>query len=128
MNLTIHYRVARIIFWFAQLVGLVTIVTLIFFVGGNLLSELIAQDITIREDYSIFLFFLCDLLLAGTIILSWYRKRLGPVLIIALTVLIGIIWGREDINIILLHLPILFSGILLLFYIYYKEWILKKKA
>ena len=128
MNLAIHYRLARAVFWFAQIIGIISSLFLVLFIGGNLIGELIAQDITIREDYTIFLLFLCDVLIAVAIIISWYRKRLGPVLMIVFSILICIAWGREDISIILLHLPLLFSGLLLLFYSFYKEWILKQSA
>ena len=128
MNLAVHHRVAVIIFWFAQAVGIVTVLALIIFIGGTLISELISHDIDFREDYEVFLFFFCEVLLAVAIRISWKRKRMGPLLMLALTILIGIAWGREDMNIILLHLPLLFSGLLLLFYSYYKEWILKQKA
>ena len=128
MKLEVHYKVARGIFWFAQVIGIIVSVLLILFIGGNLIGELFARAIDFREDYSVFLFFFCDVLFAAAIIISWYRRRLGPVLMIAISVLIGIIWGREDINIVLLHLPLLFSGLLLLFYSFYKEWILKQRA
>ena len=128
MKLEIHYKVARSIFWFAQIIGIICSLFLVLFIGGNLIGELIAQDITIREDYAVFLLFLCDVLIAVAIIISWYRKRLGPVLMIVISLLIGIVWGREDSNIILLHLPLLISGLLLLFYSFYKEWILKQRA
>ena len=87
MKLEVHYKVARGIFWFAQIIGIITSLFLILFIGGNLIGELIAQDITLREDYSVFLLLLCDVLIVGAIMISWYRKRLGPVLIIALTIL-----------------------------------------
>jgi hypothetical protein len=128
MDLQLHHRLARILFWFAQIIGMLTSLFLVLFIGGNFASELFAGDIGIREDYLFFLFFLCELLVAGSIILSWHRKRLGPALLIAFTILIGSIWGNQDINIILLHLPLLLSGILLLFYSYYKERILKKQV
>lgn len=128
MNLAVHHRIAVIIFWFAQALGVVTVSALLIFIGGTIIDELINQLISFREDYSVFLFFFCEVLIAVAIKISWNRKRRGPVLMLALTILIGIVWGREDMNIILLHLPLLFSGLLLLSYSYYKEWILKQKA
>lgn len=128
MDLQLHHRLAMILFWFAQVVAIITSLILVLFIGGSLASELFAGDIAIKEDYSVFLFFFCELLVAGSIILSWYRKRLGPALLIAFTILIGSIWGNQDINIILLHIPLLLSGLLLLFYSYYKERILKKQV
>ena len=128
MKLAAHHRIAMIIFWFAQALGVVTVLALIIFLGGTIIEELINQLIDIREDYEVFLFFFCEVLVAVAIIISWKNKRTGPLLMLALIILIGVIWGREDINIIYLHLPLLFSGFLLLFYSYYKEWILRQKA
>jgi hypothetical protein len=128
MKLAFRQRAAMPIFWFAQAVGVVTVLALIVFIGGTIIDELAHQLISFREDYEVFLFFFCEVLLAVAIIISWKRKRMGPLLMLALTILIGILWGREDMNIILLHLPLLFSGLFLLFYSYYKEWILKQKA
>ena len=128
MKLAAHHRIAMIIFWFAQALGILTVLALLIFIGGTLIDELVNQLISFREDYGVFLFFFCEVLLAVAIRISWKRKRMGPLLMLALTILIGIIWGREDMNIILLHLPLLLSGLLLLFYSYYKEWILKQKA
>ena len=128
MKLAFHRRVAVTIFWFAQAVGIITVLTIIVFIGGTIIEELAHQLISFREDYEVFLFFFSEVLLAVAIRISWKRKRVGPLLMLALTILIGIIWGREDMNILLLHLPLLLSGLLLLFYSYYKEWILKQKA
>ncbi len=128
MKLAAHHRIAMIIFWFAQALGILTVLALLIFIGGTLIDELVNQLISFREDYEVFLFFFCEVLVAVAIRISWKRKRMGPLLMLALTILIGIIWGREDMNIILLHLPLLLSGLLLLFYSYYKEWILKQKA
>jgi len=127
MDLQGHQRVARYLFWFAQVVGVASVVLLILFVGGNLLGELIAKEIDIKEDYSPFILLACEVCIAISFRISWKRKRLGPILILALTVLIYAVWGWEDINVIWLHLPLIFSGLLLLFYSYYKEWILKRK-
>jgi len=128
MKIAVHQRVAVTIFWFAQAVGVITVLALIIFIGGTIIEELAHQLISFREDYEVFLFFFSEVLLAVAIRISWKRKRVGPLLMLALTILIGIIWGREDMNIIILHIPLLLSGLLLLFYSYYKEWILKQKA
>ena len=128
MNLDGHYRLGRLIFWFAQIVGIVNIVALILFLGGNIVSELINREITIREDYSIVIILLLEILVGISYIISWKRKRLGPILILVFTALICVLWGKDSPEIIWFHLPLLFSGLLLLFYSYYKEWILKRKA
>jgi len=127
MNLTCHHRIGRFIFWFAQIVGVITVVGLIIFIGGTIISELIDKVLDVREDYSVFIFFICEVLIGISFIISWKKKRLGPILILIFTALICILWGREDMNIIWMHLPLLVSGLLLLFYSYYKEWILRKK-
>jgi hypothetical protein len=128
MELQRHYRIARLLFWFAQAIGIFMAAALLLFIGGTLITELIQDLIDIKEDYMVFVFFLCEVFMAAAFIISWFRKRMGALLIIVLSILISILWGREAINIVYLHLPLLFSGLLLLFYSYYKEWILKQKA
>ena len=128
MKLATHQRIGTFIFWFAQITGGVTTLALIIFIGASLISELIGKLITIKEDYTVFLFFICEVLVAVAFKISWRKKRLGAILVILLSLLLGIWWGRESISFVYLHLPILFSGLLLLFYSYYKEWILKQKA
>jgi len=128
MNLSTHQRIARILFWVAQAIGIFTALALTAFIGGNLISELIEGLITIKEEPVLIIILLCEILVIVSFVISWNRKRLGPILVLVITILIPFLWGWEDMNIWLLHLPILFSGILLLFYYYYKEWILKQKA
>ena len=127
MNLDSHHRFGRFLFWFAQLVGGITVAVLILFMGGTIISELITKDLNIGEDYMVFVLFVCEILTGISFIISWKRKRLGPILILLFATIICILWGRESINFVWLHLPVLFSGLLLLFYSYYKEWILKRK-
>ena len=128
MELQRHYKIARLLFWFAQALGIFMAAALVIFIGGTLISELIQDLIDIKEDYMVFVFFICELFILASFIISWYRRRLGALIIIVLSILVSILWGRESINIVYLHLPLLFSGLLLLFYSYYKEWILKQKA
>ncbi len=128
MKLSTHHRIGTFIFWFAQIVGGVTILALILFFGSTLISELLDKLITIKEDYSLFLLLFGEVLIAVAFKISWRKKRLGAVLVILLTILLSISWGGlKDLNFVYIHLPILFSGLLLLFYSYYKEWILKQK-
>jgi hypothetical protein len=127
MDLGGHYRLGRFIFWFAQIIGLTTVVALVLFIGGSIITELIGKELDVRQDYMVFVIFLLEGLTGISYVISWKRKRRGPVLILFFTVLICILWGRESPNAVLLHLPVLFSGLLLLFYSFYKEWILKKK-
>jgi hypothetical protein len=127
MNLSAHQRIAMIIFWFAQVLGAFMALALIIFIGSTLITEMIEKLIDFKEDYMIFVFFLCEVLVAVSFVISWNRKRLGAILVLLFIILILFLWGREDMNIILLHLPLLLSGLLLLLYSYYKEWILKQK-
>ena len=128
MNLSTHERIARILFWVVQAIGVFTALALTVFIGGNLISELIEGLITIKEEYVLFIILFCEILVIVSFVISWNRKRMGPIIVLVVTILIVFLWGWEDMNFVLLHLPILFSGLLLLFYSYYKEWILKQKA
>lgn len=115
-------------FWFSQIVGITTVVALILFIGGSMVSELISKELIVREDYMVLVVLLLEVLTGISFVISWRRKRRGPVLILFFSVLICILWGRESLNVIWLHAPVLFTGLLLLFYSFYKEWILKRKA
>ena len=128
MELQRHYKMARLLFWFAQAIGIFMAAALVLFIGGTVISELLQDLIHIKEDYMVFMLFLCEIFIAAAFVLSWFRKRMGALIIIVLSILVSILWGRESINFVYLHLPLLFSGLLLLFYSYYKEWILKQKA
>jgi hypothetical protein len=127
MKLSTHHRIGTFIFWFAQILGGVTTLGLIIFIGGTVVSELIEKLITVKEDYTVFLLLLGEILVAVAFKISWRRKRPGAILVILLSSLLCIWWGMEDSKFVYIHLPILFSGLLLLFYSYYKEWILKQK-
>jgi hypothetical protein len=127
MNLASHERTARFLFWFAQVLGVLWISALLIFIGGTLIDEIIHKLIQFKEDFGVFILFFFELAIAAAFVISWYRKRQGPALIIALTVLLSIIWAREGYIFVLFHFPVFISGLLLLFYSYYKEWILKKK-
>ena len=115
MNLDKHRRVARFIFWFAQMLGIFNAVSLILFLGGTLAGELINKLITIREEYLLFIIFLSEVLIGISFIISWNRIRLGPVLILFFTAAVFVLWGKDSPEIIWFHLPLLISGLLLLF-------------
>ena len=118
-----HHRNSKITFWLAQVIGIATILVLLIFIGGNLISELIdpSIDTNIKEDYGVFLFFLVEVLIAISFIISWTRRKIGAILITVFTILIFIVGGRKDMNIVYLHLPLLVSGLLLLFNAYYQD-------
>lgn len=128
MKLSTHQGIGTFIFWFAQILGGVTTLALIIFIGGTLISEIIEKVINFKEDYSVFIFFVLEVLVAVSFIISWKRKSLGAILVVLLSLFLSIWTGMTDINFVYVHLPIIFSGLLLLFYYYYKEWILKQKA
>lgn len=127
MKLAAHHRIGTFIFWFAQILGGVTALSLIIFFRATVVSELIEKLNSVSEDYTVFLLLLGEILLAVSVKISWRRKRLGAVLVIVLSLLLGFWWGREGSTFVYIHIPIVLSGLLLLFYSYYKEWILKQK-
>jgi len=122
MKLNNHHH-SKIVFWVAQVIGVATILVLVIFIGGSLISELNdpSIDTNLKEDYSVFLFFLVEVLIAVSFIISWSKRKIGAILILTFTILILIVWAWKDINIVLLHLPLLISGLLLLFNAYYQE-------
>lgn len=128
MNLDTHYRLGRYTFWFAQILGVVNLVSLILYIGVTLILELINKEISISEDYSILIILLCEVLVGISFVISWKRKRPGAILILLFTALVCILWGKDNPEIIWFHLPLMVSGLILLFYSFYKEWILKRKA
>ena len=127
MDLKAQRRLAKITFWVGQVIGSAMILLLLIFMGGTLFTEIRDQLIDFREDYSVFLFFLGEVFIAVAFIISWKRTKIGAYLVLALVVLISVIWGIEDINFIILHIPLFVSGMLLLFYAYYKERIDEKE-
>ena len=131
INIKTHQRNARIVYWVALIVGSATVLSLLFFIGANIINDIQINDIgeVFAKDgyYEIILFFLCEIFIAVGFIISWYKSKIGAFLVIAFTILAYILWGEVDINILLIHLPLLFSGFLLLFYSCYKEWIIKKE-
>ena len=126
-----HQKISRIIFWVALIVGSATVLSLLIFIGANIINDIQINDIgeVFAKDgyYEIILFFLCEIFISVGFIISWYKSKIGAFLVIAFTILAFVTWGEMDINILLIHLPLLFSGFLLLFYTYYKDWILKKE-
>lgn len=127
MNLDSHHNAGRYMFWIAQTIGVVSAAALIVFMVGTVVSEWIREGLDVQEDYTLLLIALCEILVGISFRISWRRKRLGPVLILLFTLVICILWGTSDMLMIWLHMPLFFSGLLLLVYSYYKEWILKRK-
>ena len=127
MNLKVHRRIARIIFWVALIVGTVTILSLLVFIGANIIYDTGGDGY-----YKVILFFLCEVFIAVGIIISWYKRKTAaflkntflPPLITFIILAIIINPGK---NVLLLHLLLLFCCLLLLVYAYYNEWIMKKE-
>ena len=114
-------------FWFAQAVGIFTALAITVFVGGNVIGELVDGLITIGEHPLLFVILLCEIMVIVSFVISWNRKRLGAFMVVGFVILIDILWGKDSANVIFFHLPVLFAGLLLVFYSYYKEWILRQK-
>ena len=127
-----------IIFWVAQIVGSITILSLIVFIGGNIINDIqindVGEKVFVKDGYyKVILFFLCEVFIAVAIIISWYKRKtaaflkntfLAPLIVFIILAILNFPGGK---NVLLLHLLLLFSGLLLLFYAYYNEWILKKE-
>ncbi len=111
----------KILFWKAQIIGTVTSVLLLLFVGGNVFGELIEGLITFKEDYGLFILFFFLLGISIGLIIAWFRIRTGALITIASTIAAGITWGLGDITLLLILLLPLVSGILLLLTAYQKE-------
>ena len=122
-----HHRNARIIFWVGQVIGTATILALLIFIIGTLISEILdpAIEVNLKEGYGIYLFGLCEVFIAVSFIISWKKSRIGAFLVIAFVILANILFWDKNVR--LLHIPLLLSGLLILFYSYYREWILKKE-
>ena len=96
MRLSTHQRIGTFIFWFAQIVGGVAALALIIFFGSTLVSELLENLITIKEDYSLFLLLFGEILIAVAFKISWRKKRLGAVLVILLSILSHYLMGGAE--------------------------------
>ena len=123
-----HHRNSRIIFWVAQLIGSITVIALLIFTVGSFIEEIRDPDIVIelKEDFGIYVFGLCNVFIATAIIISWYKSKLAAFLMIAFIILANIFFW--DTNGLKVHIPLILSSLLLLFYAYYKEWIMKRIA
>jgi len=111
----------KILFWSGQIIGTVTIIPLLLFVGGSLFDELIKGLITFKEEYQLFIFFFFLLSIAIGLIITWFRSRTGALITIASTIAAGLVWGLDGDQIHLVLLLPLISGILLLLSAYQKE-------
>lgn len=111
----------RALFWIALLTGGSVTLLLIVFIWGNLIGELIDDDIntTLRGEYFVFLLGFCELLLGTSIFISWKRPIIGGYAWTSLAIIIAAVWGiAETITFLYFHLPAIVSGVLMLTYAY----------
>ena len=120
-----HQRNSKIIFWIALVIGALTIIPLIIFLTGTFISNRIDPDIDVKllELPEILAFFLCEVFIAGSLIISLFKNKIGAFLVILFVILANIAFREPLVR--LLHIPMLISGLLLIFHAYYKDWILK---
>ena len=117
-----HHRNSKIIFWVAQVIGSITVIALLIFTFGSFIEAIRNPDIKIeiKENLGVYVFGLCHVFIAIAIFISWYKSRLAAFLMIAFIILANIFFW--DTNGLLVHITLIFSSLLLLFYSYYKKW------
>ena len=120
-----HQRNSKIIFWIALVIGALTIIPFIIFLAGTYISGRFDPDIDFKllESLEILAFFLCEVFIAGSLIISLFKNKIGAFLVILFVILANIAFRENLVR--LLHIPLLISGLLLIFHAYYKDWILK---
>ena len=112
---------AKILFWSGQIIGTVSIIPLLLFVGGNIFGELNEGLITFKEEYGLFILFFFLLGIAVGLIISWFRAKPGALITIASTIAAGLTWGFDDVTLTLILLLPLISGVVLLISAYQKD-------
>ncbi len=112
---------AKILFWTGQIIGTVTIIPLLLFVGGNLIDELFNGLITVKEEPLLFILLTSLLGAAIGLIIAWFRAKTGALITIVSSIAASLSWGYNDITLTLILLLPLVSGILLLLSAYQKE-------
>jgi hypothetical protein len=91
-----------------------------YFIGG--ISDGIQGPII--ETVVEFLGLLSAILIIVGVVIAWFNTRLGGLLITAMA-MIQIIASREP-EVIWMQISMLFVGLILLYYVYYNRWLLKK--
>lgn len=112
---------AKILFGSGQIIGAVTIIPLLLFVGGNIIDELINGLITIKEEPLLFILLIFLLGVAIGLIVAWFRAKTGALIIIVSSIAASLTWGFNEISLFLMLLLPLVSGIILLLSAYQKE-------
>jgi len=120
-----HQRNSKIILWIALVIGALAIIPFIIFLAGTYISGRFDPDIDFKllESLEILAFFLCEVFIAGSLIISLFKNKIGAFLVILFVILANIAFRENLVR--LLHIPLLISGLLLIFHAYYKDWILK---
>jgi hypothetical protein len=105
---------AKILFWSGQIIGTVTNILLLLFIGGNVIDELIKGLITVKEEplLVLIIFFLLGSIIG--LIIAWFRRRTGALITITSSIAAGLTWGFDDLTLLYIILIPLISGILIL--------------
>lgn len=112
---------AKILFWSGQLTGTVVIIPVIIFVGANVYADLNDGLTILNEELQLVFFFLFLLGICAGLVITWFKSKTGPVIIILSSIAAGLMWGFSDLNFIKLLMLLLVSGTLLLVSGYQKE-------
>ena len=107
---------ARILFWTGEIIGIVFIIPLLFFVGANIVEELAGGLVQVKEEYTVFIFLLLLLGIAIGLVIFWFRSRTGALITIASALAAFLWWSFFDKSLTLWLLPSILSGALLMVY------------
>jgi hypothetical protein len=112
---------AKFLFWSGVIMGTVSSVLLLLFVGGNVIDELNKGLITIKEEplLVLIIFFLLGCVIG--LIIAWFRMRSGALITITSSIAAGLTWGFDDLTLLYIILIPLISGILILLSAYQKD-------
>jgi hypothetical protein len=117
----------KIIRWIGLIAGSVISVFIagaVLFAGAYFI-EGISDGITLERVVE-FLGLLSAVLIIVGVVIAWFNTRLGGLMITALAI-IQIIAGGYEPEVSWMTFSILFIGLILLFYVYYNRWFLKKR-
>ena len=106
---------AKILFWSGLIIGTVSSVLLLLFVGGNVIDELIKGLITVKEEPLLVLitFFLLGSVIG--LIIACFRRRSGALITIISSIAAGLTWGFDDLTLLyIILIPMIFPGRLMM--------------
>lgn len=112
---------AKILFWSGLIIGTVSSVLLLLFVGGNVIDELIKGFITVKEEPLLVLIIIFLLGSVIGLIIAWFRRRSGALITIISSIAAGLTWGFGDLTLLYIILIPMISGILILLSAYQKD-------